>query len=65
MKQKVPPKNNQPISKTIGFCIVLFVAAVIAISVFKVPVKSLLTYGILLACPLLHLIMMRGNDHKH
>jgi len=65
MKQNVPLKNNQPISKTIGFCVVLFVAVVIAISVFKVPIKSLLTYGILLACPLLHFFMMRGDGHKH
>ncbi|KKQ36388.1 MAG: hypothetical protein US53_C0054G0001 [Candidatus Woesebacteria bacterium GW2011_GWA1_37_7] len=65
MKQNFPPKNSKPISKTIGICIVLLVAAVIAVSVFKVPVKSLLTYGILLACPLLHFFMMRGDGHEH
>lgn len=42
-----------------------------AIFFFKVPVSSILPYGLLLACPLLHLFMGHGehsnksSEHKH
>lgn len=40
-------------------------AAVVAIFVFKVPVNTVLLVGLLLLCPLAHLFMMRGREHKH
>ncbi len=51
--------------RTVVVCVILVAVAIVVIGVFKVPVKSLLPYGILLACPLLHLFMMRGDGHKH
>ncbi|MFN4218946.1 MAG: DUF2933 domain-containing protein [Candidatus Bipolaricaulia bacterium] len=41
------------------------VAAVAAIWVFNVPVNTVLLVGALLLCPLAHLFMMRGGEHKH
>lgn len=40
-------------------------AAVMAIWVFNVPVNTVLLVGALLLCPLGHLLMMRGGEHKH
>lgn len=52
-------------SKAIILCIFLIASALIATSIFKVPVTSVITFGLLLACPLLHFFMMRGDGHKH
>jgi len=67
MKHDITHKNNKQLisSKTVGFCVILFVTAIAAVSVFKVPIKSLLTFGILLICPLMHFWMMKNGDHKH
>ena len=46
-------------SKTVWVCIVL-----IAVTIFKVPFGTLLFSGALLACPLLHILMMRDGGHK-
>jgi hypothetical protein len=40
-------------------------AAVVAVWVFNVPVNTVLIIGLLLLCPLAHLFMMRGGEHKH
>lgn len=50
----------------LALCLGVLAIAVVAISVFKVSVGNLFFYAILLACPLLHLFMMRGHgDHKN
>ncbi len=52
-------------------CCLIPLAALGAVTVFNVPAGSVLTLGMLLLCPLLHLIMMRGMmghghaDHDH
>ena len=47
-------------------CFVVLTAAVIAVTVFKIPFGSLLYFGIFLACPLMHLFMMKGHGgHDH
>lgn len=51
--------------KTLSICLVLLTVVFIAISIFRVPVGTLFFAGALLACPLLHLWMMKGGDHKH
>ncbi len=43
----------------------LVVLALVAVFIFKVPMGTLLFAGALLACPLLHIWMMKGGDHKH
>ncbi len=46
-------------------CLLGLVAGGLALFVFKLPVGSVLTYGFILACPLLHILMMKGGNHKH
>ena len=45
-------------------CCLLPVAAIVDVSVFKVPVGTLGLYALLLLCPLGHFFLMRGMDHK-
>jgi hypothetical protein len=46
-------------------CFGLAIVAVIAVSVFKVSFRSLLFAGAVLACPLMHVWMMKDGKHKH
>ena len=39
------------------------VGVVLAVTVFKISPANLLFYGVLLACPLMHVFMMKGHDH--
>ncbi len=41
----------------------LLVAAVLAVTVFGVSPGNLLVFAMVLACPLMHLFMMRGHGH--
>lgn len=52
-------------AKTLSICLLLLAVVFVAISVFRVPAGTLFFAGALLACPLLHLWMMRGGGHKH
>lgn len=49
----------------LALCIAIPAIAIIAVTVFKVSLGSLLYIGLFLACPLLHVLMMRGGGHKH
>lgn len=51
--------------KWVGFCIAIGVALVIAITKFNVPVSTVITGVVFLACPLLHIFMMKNGNHKH
>ena len=49
-------------------CCLIPLAALAAIFVFKVPATGVIYFGILLLCPVLHLLMMRnmmGHGHNH
>ena len=50
--------------KILGICLTLLAIVLIAFFVFKVSLDTLFFGALLLACPLLHYWMMRG-DHKH
>lgn len=52
-------------TKTITICLVLIGVAITAVTVFRVSVNSLVFIGLLLACPLMHIFMMRDGNHKH
>lgn len=54
------------LSKWHYLCALGLVAAVVALTVFKVSPQNLLFFGILLACPLMHVFMMKGHGgHGH
>ena len=52
-------------NKLAAICLLAVAAALLAIVVFGVPVGTVATFGILLACPLMHVFMMKGGQHKH
>jgi len=45
-------------------CCLVPIVALAAIFLFKIPVSSVIYFGIVLLCPVLHLLMM-GNMMKH
>ena len=45
-------------------CCLLPVAAIVAVSVFNIPVGTVGLYALLLLCPLGHFFLMRGMGHK-
>lgn len=48
-------------------CCLIPLSALALISVFNIPANSVLPLGMILLCPLLHLVMMRGmmGGHGH
>ena len=57
-------KSQNTSLKWLGICIGLITLAVIAVTIFRVSVSTLIFGGVLLACPLMHIFMMKGG-HKH
>jgi hypothetical protein len=51
--------------KIFATCFGLAIIMVIAVSVFKVSIRSLFFAGAILACPLIHVWMMKDGKHKH
>lgn len=51
--------------RILGICIALIALAAVAVTVFKVSTGTLFFAGVLLACPLLHIWMMKEGGHKH
>jgi uncharacterized membrane protein len=46
-------------------CCLIPLVALAAIFVFKIPANSVIYFGILLLCPVLHLLMMRNMMGRH
>ena len=47
----------------IATCLLLIGAGVLAVTTFGVPSGSVIWFGFLLLCPLLHFFMMKGMHH--
>lgn len=57
--------NQSSTTKWLWICLGVAAVAFIAISVFKVSVSNVFFVGALLACPLMHVWMMKDRGHKH
>lgn len=51
--------------KWLGICLGVVALILIAVNVFNVSMSNIFFAGAILACPLMHIFMMRDGGHKH
>lgn len=57
--------NHNNHLKWLGICLGLIALTIGAVTIFRIPVSTVLFGAVLLACPLMHIWMMKGGGHKH
>jgi len=55
--------NSQALLMVLG-CLVPM-GAIAAVVLFGIPLDTVVVFGLVLLCPLMHLFMMRGMGHSH
>lgn len=58
-------QNQNAVAKWTFICVGVVIALIVAVKFFNVSVNTLAYGAVLLACPLMHILMMRGGNHKH
>jgi uncharacterized membrane protein len=52
-----------------ALCCVIPLIAIGAVTIFRIPLNSVIYFGLILLCPIAHLLMMKGmmhaNGHEH
>ncbi len=51
--------------KWLGICLGFIALAIGAVTIFRIPVSMVFFGAVLLACPLMHIWMMKDGGHKH
>lgn len=51
-------------SNLLKICFIAVVAGLVAVYILKLPLNSVLFFGFLLACPLMHFAMGHGSEDK-
>ena len=52
-------------NKILAICLVIAAVGMAAIFIFKIPINSVLIYGAILLCPLMHMFMMNHGEHSN
>jgi hypothetical protein len=65
MEPTMDLRNKRTRNTTLVVCLGVAAAALVAVTVFGVPTRTILLYGAFALCPLMHLFMGHGAHGAH